>query len=116
MKYQRFTPSGGKNIGIRKSEFVTKAQFLFADLQFFFVGFLNFTKIKDFWRQLFVILSINKRSMGFCKVPHKIWACLAEPFPLVNKQTDTQTPKQSINIDIDNPNNNELLIAPCEVF
>ena len=26
--YQRFTPSGGKNIGIRKSEFVTKTQFL----------------------------------------------------------------------------------------
>ena len=24
LKYQRFTPSGGKNIGIRKSEFVTK--------------------------------------------------------------------------------------------
>ena len=28
MKYQRFTPSGGKNIGIGKSEFVTKTQFL----------------------------------------------------------------------------------------
>jgi len=28
LKYQRFTPSGGKNIGIRKSEFVTKTQFL----------------------------------------------------------------------------------------
>ena len=28
MKYQRFTPSGGKNIGISKSEFVTKVQFL----------------------------------------------------------------------------------------
>ena len=28
LKYQRFTPSGGKNIGIGKSEFVTKTQFL----------------------------------------------------------------------------------------
>ena len=28
LKYQRFTPSGGKNVGIRKSEFVTKTQFL----------------------------------------------------------------------------------------
>ena len=27
LKYQRFTPSGGKNIGISKSEFVTKTQF-----------------------------------------------------------------------------------------
>ena len=25
----KFTPSGGKNIGIRKSEFVTKTQFLY---------------------------------------------------------------------------------------
>ena len=29
LKYQRFTPSGCKDIGIRKSEFVTKTQFLF---------------------------------------------------------------------------------------
>ena len=28
LKYQRFTPSGGKIIGIKKSEFVTKTQFL----------------------------------------------------------------------------------------
>ena len=28
LKYQRFIPSGGKNIGIRKSEFVAKTQFL----------------------------------------------------------------------------------------
>ena len=28
LKYQRFTPSGGKNIGINKSEFVTKTQFI----------------------------------------------------------------------------------------
>ena len=33
----RFTPSGGKNIGIRKSEFVTKTQFLC--LQIYFLGF-----------------------------------------------------------------------------
>ena len=32
LKYQRFTPSGGKNKGIRKSEFVTKTQFLCQDL------------------------------------------------------------------------------------
>ena len=29
LKYQRFTPSGGINIGIRKSEFVSKTQFLY---------------------------------------------------------------------------------------
>ena len=29
LKYQRFTPSGCKDIGIRKSEFVTKTQFLY---------------------------------------------------------------------------------------
>ena len=29
LKYQRFTPSGEKNMGIRKSEFVTKTQFLY---------------------------------------------------------------------------------------
>ena len=28
LKYQRFTPSDGKNIGIRNSEFVTKTQLL----------------------------------------------------------------------------------------
>ena len=28
LEYQRFTPSGGKNKGFRKSEFVTKAQLL----------------------------------------------------------------------------------------
>ena len=27
LKYKKFTPSGGKNIGIRKSAFVTNAQF-----------------------------------------------------------------------------------------
>ena len=35
LKYQRFTPSvtpsGGKNIGIRKSDFVTKTQFLYGN-------------------------------------------------------------------------------------
>ena len=36
LKYQRFTPLGGKNIRIRKSEFVTKTQFLY---RFFFRGF-----------------------------------------------------------------------------
>ena len=29
LKYQRFTPSGGKNMGVRKSEFDTKTQFLY---------------------------------------------------------------------------------------
>ena len=38
MKYQRFTPSGGKNIGIRKSEFVTKTQFF---EPFFLLGLLK---------------------------------------------------------------------------
>ena len=30
LKYQRFPPTGGKNVGIRKSEFVTKTQFLWS--------------------------------------------------------------------------------------
>ena len=29
LKYQKFTPSGCKNIGIRKLKFVTKTQFLY---------------------------------------------------------------------------------------
>ena len=41
-KYQRFTPSGGKNIGISKSEFVTKTQFLSETFQIhnFFLCFI----------------------------------------------------------------------------
>ena len=31
MKYQRFTPPGGKDIEIRKFEFVAKTQFLYRD-------------------------------------------------------------------------------------
>ena len=31
LKYQGFAASGGKNIGIRKLEFVTKTQFLLLD-------------------------------------------------------------------------------------
>ena len=29
LKYQRFTPSDGKSMGIRKLDFVTKTQFLY---------------------------------------------------------------------------------------
>ena len=33
LKYQRCTPSGGKSIGIRKSEFVIKTQFLWIKIE-----------------------------------------------------------------------------------
>ena len=35
LKYQRFTPSGCKDIGVRKYKFVAKTQFLFSDFSFF---------------------------------------------------------------------------------
>ena len=45
LKYQRFTPSGYKDIGIRKFEFVAKTQFL---LKLKYVGFYD-----SLWRDLF---------------------------------------------------------------
>ena len=47
MKYQSFTPSGGKNIGIRKSEFVTKTQFLWGFPKIFINTVLWFFKKSD---------------------------------------------------------------------
>ena len=39
-----------------------------------FVDFLNFTKLKNSRRQIFVILRIHKPSLvGSCEVPHKLW-------------------------------------------
>ena len=43
LKYQRFTSSGCKDIGITKIEFVAKTQFLYK--LFFFKQFMNKTKI-----------------------------------------------------------------------
>ena len=37
LKYQRFAPSGRKNISIRKSEFVTKTQFLYQKNNYFYL-------------------------------------------------------------------------------
>ena len=42
LKYQRFTPLGCKDIGIRKSEFVTKTQFLCPCNQLYFKNKNNF--------------------------------------------------------------------------
>ena len=49
LKYQRCTPSGGNNIGSRKSEFVTKTQFLYL---------LTYKKFKN------IILLLDNSSMG----------------------------------------------------
>ena len=43
LKYERFTPSGGINKGIRKSEFVAKTQFLSETLSYEYDN--NFPKI-----------------------------------------------------------------------
>ena len=43
-------------------------------IQYFFVGFQNITKIRNFLIKLFLILSIHKHFLGSCEVPHKIWA------------------------------------------
>ena len=76
MKYQKFTPSGGKNIGIRKSEFVTKTQFLWI---------------------------IFKHSLGTFEVHTKFGPDRFSRFDVYWIQTDRhpdrQTDKQSINID-----------------
>ena len=42
--------------------------------------FLILPRIKSFWRQLFVILSIHTPSLGSCEVSHKIWARSVQPF------------------------------------
>ena len=34
----------------------------------------------NFWKHIFVILTINKHSLGSCEVPHKMWARSARPF------------------------------------
>jgi len=49
---------------------------------FIFVNFLNFTQIRNVWRQLFVILSIDKPYLGSCEVPvpHKMLALSVQPF------------------------------------
>ena len=65
---------------------------LFVDLQFaFFLDVLNFTKIKNVCRKIFVILSVHKPSLIGSEVQHKIWARSVLPFQLVldkNKQRD----------------------------
>ena len=78
MKYLRFTPSGGNNIGIRKSEFVAKTQFLFKNL------------------------IIHKPSLGSREFPQKIWARSVQPFGRLldtNRETNKQTDKPNLYID-----------------
>ena len=43
-------------------------------IQYFFMGFQNITKIRNFLIKLILILSIHKHFLGSCEVPHKIWA------------------------------------------
>ena len=49
MKYQRFTPSDGKNKGIRKSDFVTKTLFLYSS--FLIINFFVILKITKKFKQ-----------------------------------------------------------------
>ena len=54
--------------------------------------------IEFWWRQIFEILIFHKSSLGSLDVPQKIWARSVQPFWRLldtNKQTDTQTPKQT---------------------
>ncbi len=58
LKYQRFTPSGGKNIGTRKSEFVTKTQFLWPAIP------TNKQNIEEFCRHTLNFHWYNKCKMS----------------------------------------------------
>ena len=60
LKYQRFTPSGGKNIGISKSEFVTKTQFLFLGLLNIWVCRARVRFSNNVWLYCFVSQRANK--------------------------------------------------------
>ena len=66
------------------------------NLQFYFRDFQNFTKIKNFWRHVFLILSIHKPSLGqSCKVPHRTWARLGvDVFIVLNDRFDIKTTKK----------------------
>ena len=47
LKYQRFTTLGSKDIGIRKSEFVTKTQFLLIESHKLGWKIINFDRISQ---------------------------------------------------------------------
>jgi len=65
LKYQRFTTLDSKDIGIRKSEFVAKSQFLY-DIWKQFEEFMileTVRRLKDIWKQ-FVEFIIFGNSLG----------------------------------------------------
>ena len=67
----------------------------FADFKIFFSR--NFTKVKSFWLQLFVVLSIHNPFLGSLEVPHKIWNQSVQPFWRVfytNRQTKIERPSK----------------------
>ena len=66
LKYQRFTPSGHKDIGIRKLEFVTKTQFLW--LKCCFKKIIKYG-IKPGWHKQGVYLSVWSREGGGHRYP-----------------------------------------------
>ena len=56
-----------------------------------FAHLKNLKKVKNFWTPKFVILSVQKPSLGSCEVPKKVWARSVQPFWRIldtNKQTD----------------------------
>ena len=60
--------------------------------------------IEFWWRQIFEILMIHKPSLESLDVPQKIWGWSVQPFWRfldTNKQTDKQTDKPNLFIDID---------------
>ena len=62
----------------------------FCGFPFFFVDFQNFTKIEECWRQLFVILSIHKPSLGHVRFHTKSGPNRFSRFDVYWIQTDRQ--------------------------
>ena len=65
----------------------------FCGFTFFFVDFQNFTKTWNFWRQLFVILSINNPALGSSEVPLKCLVCRFSRFDVYRSQTNRHANK-----------------------
>jgi len=85
--------------------------------------FKNLMKIEFWWRQIFEILVIHKPFLGSLGVPQKIWARSVQPFWRLldtNKQTDTQTDKPNLYIDIyhnqSNKWNKNLLLSFTKIL
>ena len=80
LKYQRFTPSGCKDVGTRKFEFVTKTQILYGDIKildpnsmFFVIKFIDIyeegrRKIPGTFMKYIALYVLNTRHWFLCSV------------------------------------------------